>query len=216
MTKQQGKTYSDNGNSFEDKVASIINNKNSKEYNLIAKKLNLNGSEVATSDKKIIGRLKSGGNPKTDVIAGSKTISCKNTTKKFVSAHEYSYEKFSEILDPKNIKLKSLLKDFQDAGGKKALGKTKEKELTDELKPYVKDLVKWVLSGAKKDVTSNSQLAEYLIINDGNDIYAHTVDEYTDILLKEENEAQFGTPFMWTYPSKKKGQKIQLKCRIIK
>jgi hypothetical protein len=34
--------------------------------------------------------------------------------------------------------------------------------------------------------------------------------------MKEENEAQFGTPFSWTYPSKRKGEKIQLKVKVIK
>lgn len=216
MTKKEGKEYSDNGGKFEEEVANIINDKTHPLYNKLSLELKLDGTEVATADKKIIGRLKSGGNPKTDVVAGQATISCKKTTKKYVSAHEYDFEKFSEVLDPNNQKLKSLLKDFQAAGGKKALGKAKEEELTNELKPYRKKLVEWVLAGNAQDVTNPNQMANYLVINDDANIYVHSVEDYTNELLKEENEAQFGTPFMWTYPSKKKGEKIQLKCKIIK
>ena len=217
MTLEEGREFSINGKIFEEEVANIINTKSPKEYyDKIKDVLNLSGTEKATADRKLIGRLKSGGNPKTDVIADDKTISCKKTSCKFVSAHEYDYKKFVEVLDPNNKRLEELLKEFQRVGGVRAFGKNNEKELTEVLKPYKRKLIEWVLSGYTGDIKNQSQLAKFIITTDEKDIYVHTVEDYIDILMKEENEAQFGTPFSWTYPSKRKGEKIQLKVKVIK
>lgn len=42
----------------------------------------------------------------------------------------------------------------------------------------------------------------------------HTLEDYCDILLRSKKT--FGTPFSWTYPSKKRGKSIQLKAKLIK
>ena len=55
-----------------------------------------------------------------------------------------------------------------------------------------------------------------ILISDEKDIYIHTLEEYTSMLLKKENESHFGTPFQWTFASGRKGKDIQLKCKIIK
>jgi hypothetical protein len=133
-----------------------------------------------------------------------------------VSAHEYDYKKFVEVLDPNNKRLEELLKEFQRVGGVRAFGKNNEKELTEILKPYKRKLIEWVLSGYAGDIKNQNQLAKFIITTDEKDIYVHTIEDYIDILMKEENEAQFGTPFSWTYPSKRKGEKIQLKVKVIK
>ena len=62
----------------------------------------------ATSEKSIIGKLPSGGNPKTDVLVevtntdGNTayfTISCKRSSDKVVSVHQYTADTFADVLN---------------------------------------------------------------------------------------------------------------------
>ena len=54
------------------------------------------------------------------------------------------------------------------------------------------------------------------LISDETDIYIHTLEEYTKMLLRPENISHFGTPFQWTFASGRRGKDIQLKCKILK
>lgn len=179
----------------------------------------------ATCDQKDIGLLLSGGSPKTDIIvtfsteSGSftKTISCKKSKATSVSVHQYDAKAFSDVLDPDNKKLLELLTAFQNAGGIKALGAEKSEALKDELKQYNEKLIHWVLGGSGGKIQNENQIAQYLLVYDENrnDIYIHSIDEYTKLLLLPEHEAQLGTPFQWTFASGRKGKDIQLKCVIL-
>lgn len=143
------------GNSFEEKVSSVLNNSDNlvkflnndenssilrgRYYQLFCDILNKAlGSKAkriasmrATCNSKEIGRLPSGGKPKTDVLAHvvfddeSKTditISCKRSASSMVSVHQYSADAFSNALDPNNLKLKQLLHSFQDSPSLSAFG----------------------------------------------------------------------------------------------
>ena len=88
--------------------------------------------------------------------------------------------------------------------------------MKNELKPYLEKLIRWVIGGYGGKVQNQLQIADYILISDEKDIYIHTLEEYTSMLLKKENESHFGTPFQWTFASGRKGKDIQLKCKIIK
>nr|MCR5762671.1 MspI family type II restriction endonuclease [Treponema sp.] len=181
----------------------------------------------ATSDKNVIGSLESSGMPKTDVIVyvyyndserdvRHFTISCKKTNEKAVSVHQYIAEAFVDVLNSEDRNLKVLLREFQKYGNLRDFGEENKELLTMALKPYMRKLVRWVLGGFGGKNKTELQLANYILISDDKDIFIHTIDEYTEELLKPENIVHFGTPFSWTYASGRKGKDIQLKCKIIK
>ena len=201
------------------------------DFEKIVNFFNLNKEEIkgieATADKDIIGNLESSGMPKTDVIVyvyfkdpnkdiKHFTISCKKTNEKAVSVHQYNADAFADALNPNDSNLRILLNAFQKYGNLRDFGEDNKALLTESLKPYMKKLVRWVLGGFGGKNRTDVQLANYILISDDKDIFIHTIDEYTEELLKPENIVHFGTPFGWTYASGRKGKDIQLKCKIIK
>lgn len=201
------------------------------DFEKIVNFFNLNKEEIkeieATADKDIIGNLESSGMPKTDVIVyvyfkdpnkdiKHFTISCKKTNEKAVSVHQYNADAFADALNPNDSNLRILLNAFQKYGNLRDFGEDNKALLTESLKPYMKKLVRWVLGGFCGKNRTDVQLANYILISDDKDIFIHTIDEYTEELLKPENIVHFGTPFGWTYASGRKGKDIQLKCKIIK
>ena len=179
----------------------------------------------ATADKKTIGNLFTSGKPKTDIIVKVSgtfpevkcyTISCKRSAKKSISAHQYSADAFADVLDEHNSKLRKLLNDFQKVGNLRDFGTDKEAELSQELKPYIHKLIKWVLGGHGGKNKNTLQIAEFILIYDEKNLYIHNIDDYINILLKNNIKGNFGTPFQWTYASGCKGKNIQLKCKILK
>ena len=72
---------------------------------------------------------------------------------------------------------------------------------------------------------SYSQLTEYiskgyiseLVVYDNNDASTtmHSTEDYCTLLIENETDGNFGTPFKWTYQGER-GTNIQLKCKIIK
>lgn len=235
------------GRKFEDRVASILSNSdNLKKYksdiktivglnypifSTIISSINIEPNLIAhidaTSDGNIIGKLPSRGNPKTDVLVTIKktdgteskiNISCKRSSSKSVSVHEYSAKSFAQVLDPNNTKLSDLLYSFQSTPSLSGFGPENTLEFTKELEPYNQKLAKWVLAGINGPGQPETQWATHILTYDNNNssISFHTIEEYIDILKAHKIEGHFGTFFSWTYPSKKRGQKIQLKCKIIK
>lgn len=245
--KNQGQIKDIQGNNFESRVAAILshnlnlnkwkNNDNTIEgmhYNLFRKIVEcfeLDPSEIksmiATSDKKRIGKLPSGGNPKTDVLvtvyynddnAKNYTISCKRSSDKSVSIHQYNADSFADVLDKENTRLRELLNLFQECGNLKDFGVDNISRLTQELIPYNEKLALWALGGIGGDGNPEIQIAKYILIYDNNDNSSsiRSVEEYYKHLINDGITGHFGTLFSWTYPSKRKGQDIQLKCKIIK
>lgn len=234
------------GNSFEARVASILsfdqnlnkwkNDDNSlvgmhfEIFKNIVECFELDKSRTskieATADKSIIGRLPSGGNPKTDVLVkvtdisnaiNNYTISCKRSSEQSVSVHQYDADVFAEVIDKDNTKLRVLLETFQDCGNLRDFGDDNTRQLTIELEPYVKKLSMWVLGGQYGAGLPDVQIANYILTYDNNVGSASImrIEDYVNHLLESDVSGHFGTPFSWTYPSKRKGKDIQLKCKII-
>lgn len=76
----------------------------------------------------------------------------------------------------------------------------------------------WVLGGVGGGGNPNRQWANFILTYDNSDdtVRIHTLEEYYEILISNGTRGNFGTSFSWTYPSKKRGQSIQLKCKILK
>lgn len=183
-------------------------------------------SITATSDKKEIGKLPSGGNPKTDVLVSVNTydgqivhytISCKRSSDKSVSVHQYDADTFSDVLDKDNESLRRLLRYFQSVGTLRDFGNENQSELTKELSPHVEKLSMWALGGQGGDGNPDIQNADYILTYDNNSGASsiQSTEKYVHHLLESGVTGNFGTPFSWTYPSKRKGKDIQLKCKII-
>jgi len=240
-----GKRKDKQGNNFESYLANVFQDKNNLtrwktssaklvglHYDFFEKALStfsVDKKQVtyieATADKKVIGTLLTSGQPKTDVIvtvyfedASTKcfTISCKKTNANSVGVHEYSADAFADVLDECNENLRRLLKEFQRVSSLSNFGEENASLLTKELKPYLRQLVRWVIGGYGGKYRNINQLANYIVISDEKELYIHTLEEYTELLLNPKNEKNFGTPFTWTYQHKKRGKSIKLKCKIIK
>ena len=75
----------------------------------------------------------------------------------------------------------------------------------------------WVLGGYGGEGDPVKQNAGYILVydsNNGNESIKR-VEEYYKHLVDSGVSGAFGTPFGWTYPSKRKGKDIQLKLKLI-
>lgn len=136
----------------------------------------------ATTD---IERLPSGGMPKTDVYAilqrtdgtsESVTISCKRSSRKKVSVHQYKAEEFIRVLGIEDKQVQESLMLLQKAGGSRNLEKEKggieaAACLNEHLPEYNDKLIRWVLGGFGGEGTG-IQCADYIMVyNDADDGY---------------------------------------------
>lgn len=244
--KNSGQKKDIQGNSFENRTAVVLsfakNLQKWKENDLtmegmhfdmfqrIVECFNLDKSSVksieATSDKTIIGKLPSGGNPKTDILitvhyndnsTDTYTISCKRSSSNSVSVHQYNANTFSNVLNPNDATLRKLLNQFQIYGNMRDFGVANCIALEKALTPYLEKLSMWVLGGFGGE-GNKCQCASYILTYDNqtNTSSIHEIHDYYHILIDAGVKGHFGTLFSWTYPSKRKGKDIQLKCKIVK
>ena len=174
----------------------------------------------ATKD---IPLLNNGGKPKTDVKFEIKTntgisvhtVSIKNSAEKIVTIHEGSVEDIIFCLKiSKESDTARALKEFQKYGGFKALKEYNfcaYKILESNLKKYNKELIDLFYFGIGSPlITSQIQVADMIIYTKKFEIF--TREAYVDKYIKSYSKlGQLNTPFKWTYPSGKKGKKIQIK-----
>ena len=183
---------------------------------------------IEATDK--IPKLPSGGSPKADIAVtvlfdnGSKeirTISCKTSSKKTVSVHQYPAETFIKVLDIRDKRLQESLKKFQECGGYRALGNEYGEEYVDclreELPKYNETLSLWVFGGFGGEANKPlEQFAQYLLVRAelDNEISIYPINTYVKKAIATDCRKPFNTPFQWTYASGSKGKSIQLKGRI--
>ena len=205
-------------------------------FEMIVSCMNLDASTIiqidATADKREIGLLPSGGSPKTDVLVKIQcldsneiiqTISCKRTSADRVSVHQYSADTFATVLDETNDNLKRLLRIFQEKGavrdrqGNRYMSEEDETALISLLAPLNAKLTEWVVGGIHGAGNALIQWARYIVVYDNNDASTtmHSTEDYCTLLIENEKDGNFGTPFKWTYQGER-GTNIQLKCKIIK
>ncbi len=114
--------------------------------------------------------------------------------------------------------LKEALTDFEISGSKKEMKQSNVSFLQNNLYHLNRWLIGYFIFGINNSYFSEIQAANLLVSFDpmNGKIHASTVDEVTDKMIKliDEN-SYFGTPFSWTYPSKKRGKEIQIKAPLI-
>lgn len=195
-------------------------------YKKMLKKLNLQEGfdkilEITATN--VIPLLSNRGKPKTDVSVRIKTdrkelvrnISIKNTREKTVTIHEGSVSDLISALKLwENAPLSQALMDFQKVGSKKNLiaeNPVSDKILEKNLKLHNIALIEFFIFGINSPLVNNKiQIADLILFTNKFAIWNR--DEYIKHYIQEYSEkGQFGTPFKWTYPSKKRGQKIQIK-----
>lgn len=188
--------------------------------------------QVRSPDNKFHGK------PKTDVLISivnekgrniilKVSVKQPSSSKSKVTIHEGSVEQLLTDLKsslPKNSRfnesdlfanLSIALHDFQAKGSKKAMSKRNLQFLNDNLSDLNKWLIDYFVFGINNSYLNKNQQANALMVFNPN-----TGECVARNILKEENKllngkkATFGTPFSWTYPSKKRGRKIQIKSPI--
>ncbi|MEA5009133.1 MspI family type II restriction endonuclease [Clostridium tyrobutyricum] len=240
-----GKQKAYQGNNFEEILVEILNNIRNIEkwnnnletetgfnypyFNKTLRSIGLESSDKISSINatRKIPLLPSRGKPKTDILLNinfrdghlkTYTFSCKRTSNKWVSVHQYDISSFVDVLKIKDPKLIESLEQFQEAGGKKALKAINDKYvdyLENNLPQYNKKLAYWVLGGIYGEGTPDIHWAKYIITykNETCEFKVHKLEKYVDGILKVKG--QFGTPFTWTYASGCKGKSVQLKSKIL-
>lgn len=230
------------GVAFENKIANILSNKenlkkwktdtdlfvglhyNIFEYIVTFFKLDAKLVEKIQATSKI-EKLPSGGQPKTDILvtvhyndsSSNFTISCKRSSSKVVSVHQYSANSFSDVLNPKDKELMTLLKIFQSYGNLTDFGEKNKTDLTTYIKPYRKELAYWVFGGIGGEGNPEKQWANYLLTlnNESNEISLYSIKDYYNKLIDIGITGHFGTVFSWTFASGQKGKSIQLKTKLL-
>lgn len=250
---EKGSYYGKRGNDYEKEIVDIINNpENLKNYisksidikhpfNIIITKIlsDLNIKEstiISISATNTVPLLKSGGNPKTDIIIGIttptnsyyKTISVKfpNSKSSVITCHDYAAKDYIRVLNCEHDRLKDYLIEFQKNPSYKDFEKSIEKNNKLNLTDFITKLesirlkfMEWVLTGKHDEenlIEPEKQISEYLLIRKGSSLHFFGMKEYMNLLLKEKGPAlHYSVPFGWTYPSKQRGKRIQLKLPIL-
>lgn len=205
------------------------------EYSMILKKI-LNDNNKSLRDiiriraTNSVPLLKNGGTPKTDVIITIElsddteiieTLSIKNTNGSRVSCHDYPAQDYIRVLQCEDTRLADYLNYFQQTPSIKdflaALPHSfSEKEFTKLLVAKNEVFNSWVLRGASDQsnlTVPQFQVSNYLLIKKDDDVAFYSMIEYIK-LISEKSNLVFGVPFSWTYPSKQRGRRIQLKVPV--
>jgi hypothetical protein len=177
-----------------------------------------------------IKKLSNGSNAKTDVIVRvetnayylSETVSIKNTSQKSVSCHDYRAEDFIRVLEISDTKLAEYFHFYQHFGSHKSFDEGlpydySVEEFEQLLKPYAERLVEWALTGkhdVQRLIEPETQTSNYILINKPEEHRFTDFDSYIKD-IKRESKKVYGVPLGWTYPSKKRGERIQLKMPVI-
>lgn len=174
--------------------------------------------------------LRNGGNAKADLILSfdtfsdtnfTETISLKNTTKNRVSCHDYTANTFIDVLECEQTKLAEYLILFQKFPTYSAFKQNLEEGYTEkEFSALLLDkqsiFIQWALRGMHdyKNLTRpDLQISNYLLISNNDKFVFYKMEDYIT-LIKEKFKHKYGVPFSWTYPSKQRGKRIQLKMPV--
>lgn len=178
-----------------------------------------------------VTKLKNGGNAKTDILVKIKcqnseyqiAISLKCTTQNKVTCHDYQSIDFKRVLDESGTKLSYYLDLFQEAGSHKDfVNLMQDNDSSEEfemlLAPHTSKLIEWALTGqhdTENLIAPDVQISEYILINRSGVLKFTKFSEYIEQLNESKAKKTYGTPLSWTYPSKNRGKRIQLKVPVL-
>tara|TARA_Y100000592_G_scaffold47300_1_gene75172 strand:+ start:5162 stop:5917 length:756 start_codon:yes stop_codon:yes gene_type:complete len=171
-----------------------------------------------------VPKRESGGEPKTDVCVQINDdvikFSVKQSYAKAIAVAEFNVNTIKTEIGITDKYLVSLMEKFQrDASGKNF--KTPEKqEMTNRLKPHKDKFVRWVLSGAPEQKSSDLRIANHTIMFKLdkptlrlNNFSTYTIEEQISKITSRSGG--YGTGLSWTYATGTKHKKIQFKCPVI-
>jgi hypothetical protein len=179
-----------------------------------------------------ITKLRNGGSPKTDLVLKIYTyenacyqanISVKNTTATRVSCHDYQAKDFTRVIAPYDDQFKKVVETFQEG----ASWKDYDKLVTDQqldintdkiLNQYMRKIIEWAVTGEHDTellIDKSTQIANYMMTRNANTgaCKIQSCAKYMEELYSSVGSSR-GAPFTWTYPSKRRSQRIQLKMPI--
>ncbi|MFY0603835.1 MAG: MspI family type II restriction endonuclease [Flavobacteriaceae bacterium] len=210
-------------------------NKESSDYDVILdtilRKYRLNKNDlIKIRSTNSIPLLKNGGNPKTDIFIQmttadgevlSETISVKSTTKTKVSCHDYKVKDYIRVLGCENSKLENYLKLFQDHPSYSEFESNLPSGYSIEdfsklMKSKSRLMTEWCLKGehdSENLIDSIKQISNFVLLNTKSGLHFFEYDNYINYILKN-SKLKFAVPFSWTYPSKQRGKRIQLKMPV--
>lgn len=161
--------------------------------------------------------LPSGGPPKTDIILKvflknksilSLNISCKKTSAKSVTFHEYSADDFINVLNIKEERLKQLIYKHQEDGSAKFFSDEEKEYFKQTIQKYKIKLWEWVILG-KHGSAEKDHIVDIIITNDK----VYLFQDFVNFLSHKKNG--FNTGLSWTRQSRGKSRTIQLKGPVL-
>lgn len=180
-----------------------------------------------------VTKLRNGGSPKTDLVLHIHTyaheryqanISVKNTTSTRVSCHDYQAKDFTRVIAPNDSQFNKVVEIFQECASWKNYDEIiayQQLQIdTDEvLNLYMKKIIEWAITGRHDNehlIDESTQIADYLLTRNANTgaCKVQSCASYIEELYSSIGSSR-GAPFSWTYPSKRRGQRIQLKMPIL-
>lgn len=177
-----------------------------------------------------ITKLRNGGSPKTDLVLHIYTyahkhyqanMSVKNTTSTRVSCHDYQAKDFARVIAPNDSQFNKVVETFQECASWRNYDEIMAEQQFDTdavLNHYMKKIIEWAVTG-KHDtehlIDESTQIADYLFTRNANTgaCKVQSCASYIEELNSNVGNSR-GAPFSWTYPSKRRGQRIQLKMPI--
>lgn len=202
--------------------------------NFVTLQKNLEPVEIkeirATNSVSILGN---GGKAKTDIICTIKlydreeeiTLSVKNSTSGQVACHERSASDFEKILGlSETDRFLEYIKKFQEFGSWNALISNSYnfsmQDFHNCYEPYRRKLAEWILKGEgepEENLKSKNQIAQYIFLRrnlpTGERLICQTWDSHIDKLMAIPLTSNWDV-FGWTYPSDRRGNRIQLKLNL--
>lgn len=185
---------------------------------------------ISISATDTVAKLASGGNAKTDIVVTlttntnsySDTFSIKNSTKPYVSCHDYKYENFVKVLGVSGTRLENYFKLFQQDPSHRDFKKNLPSgysinEFEDLLTHHRYTLTEWVLRGMHDHdnlIYPDTQIANNILIIKSGNVFCSDYLSYIDKLF-DNAKLKYSVPFGWTYPSKQRGKRIQLKMPLL-
>lgn len=183
-----------------------------------------------------ITKLKTLGSAKTDIhaklhlISGKVlniNLSVKNASDKPVTCHDYRAEDFCRVINDTDNDFCEAVTLFQKAGSWKSFkGHVENNEkrfaqYVSVLRNNMDAIIKWAITGAGDEeniMDETTQIANYIFIRrrDRVEDEFYSATEYMELLKKRMlDDKRPGAPFSWTYPSKNRGSRIQLKMPVL-
>ena len=215
-----------------DSISTLHSNEYPQEKDIIQKFLDIKNitftdiSNISSSDHDL-GRTIAGGSPKTDVVITLTLhgqpplcipLNIKASSKNKVSIAEYDAETICTSVGIPDGELKDLIFKHQNDQSAKNFTFLQKQRLTELLKPYRKEFIRWCITlnsqPSQENILYPDLLIRFKVINrEFVSVEMCDIETYIDtkIAAAEKRNSGFGTGLSWTYASGSGSKKMQFK-----